>query len=48
MYSTGYVQSTSDPRPDVLNLLVTLKRAGLAIVFITHDLSLGNFVAEPE
>src|ERR1700678_2489685 len=29
-------------RVDVLNLLVTLKRQGLAILFITHDLSLGN------
>jgi ABC-type oligopeptide transport system ATPase subunit len=33
-------------RVDVLNLLVTLKRAGLAIVFITHDLSLGNYVSD--
>jgi ABC-type dipeptide/oligopeptide/nickel transport system ATPase subunit len=29
-------------RVDVLNLLVSLKRSGLAILFITHDLSLGN------
>jgi ABC-type oligopeptide transport system ATPase subunit len=33
-------------RVDVLNLLVTLKRAGLAILFITHDLSLGNYVSD--
>jgi peptide/nickel transport system ATP-binding protein len=33
-------------RVDVLNLLVGLKRAGLAILFITHDLSLGNYVSD--
>lgn len=33
-------------RVDVLNLLVDLKRAGLAILFITHDLSLGNYVSD--
>jgi ABC-type oligopeptide transport system ATPase subunit len=33
-------------RVDILNLLVTLKRAGLAILFITHDLSLGNYVSD--
>lgn len=33
-------------RVDVLNLLVRLKRAGLAILFITHDLSLGNYVSD--
>ena len=33
-------------RVDVLNLLVTLKKAGLAILFITHDLSLGNYVSD--
>jgi ABC-type oligopeptide transport system ATPase subunit len=33
-------------RVDVLNLLVTLKRQGLAILFITHDLSLGNYVSD--
>jgi ABC-type oligopeptide transport system ATPase subunit len=33
-------------RVDVLNLLVKLKRAGLAILFITHDLSLGNYVSD--
>jgi ABC-type microcin C transport system duplicated ATPase subunit YejF len=33
-------------RVDVLNLLVNLKRAGLAILFITHDLSLGNYVSD--
>jgi ABC-type oligopeptide transport system ATPase subunit len=31
---------------DVLNLLVKLKRQGLAILFITHDLSLGNYVSD--
>ena len=33
-------------RVDVLNLLVKLKRSGLAILFITHDLSLGNDVSD--
>jgi ABC-type oligopeptide transport system ATPase subunit len=33
-------------RVDVLNLLVRLKRQGLAILFITHDLSLGNYVSD--
>jgi oligopeptide/dipeptide ABC transporter ATP-binding protein len=33
-------------RVDVLNLLVGLKRAGLGILFITHDLSLGNYVSD--
>ena len=33
-------------RVDVLNLLVALKRQGLAILFITHDLSLGNYVSD--
>ena len=33
-------------RVDVLNLLVDLKRRGLAILFITHDLSLGNYVSD--
>ncbi|HEX6932640.1 MAG TPA: ATP-binding cassette domain-containing protein [Streptosporangiaceae bacterium] len=33
-------------RVDVLNLLVNLKRAGLAILFITHDLSLGNYISD--
>ena len=33
-------------RVDVLNLLVSLKRAGLAILFITHDLSLGNYISD--
>jgi peptide/nickel transport system ATP-binding protein len=33
-------------RVDVLNLLVDLKRSGLAILFITHDLSLGNYVSD--
>jgi ABC-type oligopeptide transport system ATPase subunit len=33
-------------RVDVLNLLVGLKRSGLAILFITHDLSLGNYISD--
>jgi ABC-type oligopeptide transport system ATPase subunit len=33
-------------RVDVLNLLVKLKRSGLAILFVTHDLSLGNYVSD--
>jgi peptide/nickel transport system ATP-binding protein len=33
-------------RVDVLNLLVKLKRQGLAILFITHDLSLGNYASD--
>jgi peptide/nickel transport system ATP-binding protein len=33
-------------RVDVLNLLVKLKRQGLAILFITHDLSLGNYMSD--
>ncbi|HEX5190929.1 MAG TPA: ATP-binding cassette domain-containing protein [Streptosporangiaceae bacterium] len=33
-------------RVDVLNLLVSLKRTGLAILFITHDLSLGNYISD--
>jgi peptide/nickel transport system ATP-binding protein len=33
-------------RVDILNLLVGLKRSGLAILFITHDLSLGNYVSD--
>jgi len=33
-------------RVDVLNLLVKLKRQGLAVLFITHDLSLGNYVSD--
>lgn len=33
-------------RVDVLNLLVSLKRAGLAVLFITHDLSLGNYIGD--
>ncbi|HEY2507723.1 MAG TPA: ATP-binding cassette domain-containing protein [Streptosporangiaceae bacterium] len=33
-------------RVDVLNLLVDLKRQGLAILFITHDLSLGNYISD--
>ena len=34
------------PRVDVLNLLVDLKRKGLGILFITHDLSLGNYISD--
>jgi ABC-type oligopeptide transport system ATPase subunit len=33
-------------RVDVLNLLADLKARGLAILFITHDLSLGNYISE--
>ena len=33
-------------RIDVLNLLGDLKQHGLAIIFITHDLSLGNYISD--
>ena len=33
-------------RVDVLNLLVGLKKRGLGILFITHDLSLGNYISD--
>jgi peptide/nickel transport system ATP-binding protein len=33
-------------RIDVLNLLGDLKTKGLGILFITHDLSLGNYISE--
>jgi peptide/nickel transport system ATP-binding protein len=33
-------------RIDVLNLLADLKTRGLAILFITHDLSLANYISE--
>jgi ABC-type oligopeptide transport system ATPase subunit len=33
-------------RVDVLNLLVGLKRKGLGVLFITHDLSLGNYISD--
>jgi peptide/nickel transport system ATP-binding protein len=33
-------------RIDVLNLLADLKADGLGILFITHDLSLGNYLSE--
>ncbi len=33
-------------RIDVLNLLGDLKAQGLGILFITHDLSLGNYISE--
>lgn len=33
-------------RIDVLNLLADLKKCGLSILFITHDLSLANYISE--
>jgi ABC-type oligopeptide transport system ATPase subunit len=33
-------------RIDVLNLLGDLKARGLGILFITHDLSLGNYLSD--
>jgi peptide/nickel transport system ATP-binding protein len=33
-------------RIDVLNLLAELKAKGVGILFITHDLSLGNYISE--
>jgi peptide/nickel transport system ATP-binding protein len=33
-------------RIDVLNLLAELKGRGMGILFITHDLSLGNYISE--
>jgi peptide/nickel transport system ATP-binding protein len=33
-------------RIDVLNLLAELKDCGMGILFITHDLSLGNYISE--
>ena len=33
-------------RIDVLNLLAELKERGLGVLFITHDLSLGNYISE--
>ena len=33
-------------RIDVLNMLADLKHRGLGILFITHDLSLGNYISE--
>jgi oligopeptide/dipeptide ABC transporter ATP-binding protein len=33
-------------RIDVLNLLADLKAKGLGILFVTHDLSLGNYVSD--
>jgi peptide/nickel transport system ATP-binding protein len=33
-------------RIDVLNLLGELKERGLGILFITHDLSLGNYISD--
>ena len=33
-------------RIDVLNLLADLKAGGLGVLFITHDLALGNYISE--
>ncbi|GII04596.1 ATP-binding cassette domain-containing protein [Planobispora takensis] len=33
-------------RIDVLNLLAELKERGLGVLYVTHDLSLGNYLAE--
>jgi oligopeptide/dipeptide ABC transporter ATP-binding protein len=33
-------------RIDVLNLLADLKTRGMGVLFITHDLSLGNYISE--
>ncbi|NMC46606.1 MAG: ABC transporter ATP-binding protein [Chloroflexi bacterium] len=33
-------------RIDVLNLLAELKKRGLSVLFITHDLSLANYISE--
>ena len=33
-------------RVDVLNLLGDLKERGLGILFVTHDLSLGNYISD--
>jgi ABC-type oligopeptide transport system ATPase subunit len=33
-------------RIDVLNLLAELKGKGLGIIFVTHDLSLGNYISD--
>jgi peptide/nickel transport system ATP-binding protein len=33
-------------RVDILNLLISLKQSGLAVLFVTHDLSLGNYVSD--
>jgi peptide/nickel transport system ATP-binding protein len=33
-------------RIDVLNLLGDLKARGLGVLFITHDLSLGNYISD--
>lgn len=33
-------------RIDVLNLLGDLKRKGLSIIFVTHDLALGNYISD--
>ena len=33
-------------RIDVLNLLADLTARGLAVLFVTHDLSLGNYISD--
>jgi peptide/nickel transport system ATP-binding protein len=33
-------------RVDVLNLLADLKSGGLGVLFVTHDLSLGNYISD--
>jgi peptide/nickel transport system ATP-binding protein len=33
-------------RVDVLNLLADLKAGGLGVLFVTHDLSLGNYISD--
>jgi len=33
-------------RIDVLNLLGDLKQRGLGVLFVTHDLSLGNYISD--
>ena len=33
-------------RIDVLNLLGDLKERGLGVLFVTHDLSLGNYISD--
>ena len=38
--------STPSTRIDVLNLLGDLKAGGLGVLFITHDLSLGNYLSD--
>ena len=40
------VDGDGSTRIDVLNLLGDLKARGLGILFITHDLSLGNYISD--